>query len=136
MKLFKHAVFIAAVATLLVAGSSLPSGAAARAARHAPPPTAFDGVWSVSIMTAYGDCDSSYRYPLRIWYGRVIKADTDPNYDVGGAVARNGVIAVTVSGGGKTASGTGRLRGNAGAGVWQTSNGTCSGRWTAERRAE
>lgn len=135
MKLFKHAVFAAAMTTLLVAGSSLQSDAVARPARYAPP-TAFDGVWSVSIVTSYGDCDSSYRYPLRIWYGRVTKADNDPNYNVGGAVARNGAIGVTVSGGGRTASGTGRLRGDAGAGVWQTSNGTCSGHWTAERRAE
>jgi len=134
MKLFTHAVLAATMAILLMAGSILPSDAAPRA-RYAPS-RIFDGLWSVSIVTYYGDCDRGYRYPLRIWYGRVIKADNDPNYNVAGAVARNGAISVTVSGGGKTASGGGRLRGNVGAGVWHTSNGECSGRWSAERRAE
>lgn len=135
MTLFTRAVFAATMAVSLVAFSALPTDAAPRAARYAPA-RVFDGLWSVSIVTYYGDCDRGYRYPLRIWYGRVIKADNDPNYNVAGAVARNGAISVTVSGGGKTASGTGRLRGNVGAGVWQTSNGECSGRWSAERRAE
>jgi hypothetical protein len=123
-----NVVFAATTATLLVASSAVNSDAAPR------PTTRFDGIWSVSIVTYYGDCDRGYRYPLRIWYGRVMKADDDPNYQVAGAVGGNGAIGVTVSGGGQTASGTGRLRGNSGAGVWQTSNGRCSGRWSAERR--
>jgi hypothetical protein len=132
MTLFKRAIFAATAALSLLAASGVPSDAVPRAVVT----RAFDGLWSVSIMTYYGDCNRGYRYALRIWYGRVVKADNDPNYNVAGAVARNGAIGVTVSGGGQTASGTGRLRGNSGAGVWQTSNGQCSGRWTAERRAE
>jgi hypothetical protein len=42
---------------------------------------------------------------------------------------------VTVAGGGQAATGTGRLHGNAGAGIWHTTNGRCSGRWTAQRRS-
>jgi hypothetical protein len=121
-------VFVAMAAALLVPAMSEPSAAAPRTS------PAFDGIWSVSIVTYNGDCSRAYRYPLRIWQGRVIKADDDPNYNVAGAVARNGAIGVTVAGGGQTASGTGRLRGNVGAGIWHTSNGECSGRWTAERR--
>jgi hypothetical protein len=122
-------VFAVIAATMLVSSATQPSDAAPRVVRYA-----FDGIWSVSIVTYYGDCNRSYRYPLRIWQGRVIKNDDDPNYNVAGAVARNGAIGVTVAGGGQTATGTGRLRGNVGAGIWQTSNGECSGRWTAERR--
>jgi hypothetical protein len=126
-----NVVLAAAMATLLVASSAVTSDAVAR-----PRPTrAFDGIWSVSIVTYYGDCDRGYRYPLRIWNGRVVKADDDPNYQVAGAVAGSGAIGVTVSGGGKTATGTGRLRGNTGGGIWHTSNGRCSGRWTAARRS-
>ena len=88
----------------------------------------------MTIVTYYGDCNRAYRYPLRIWYGRVVKADSDASYSVDGRVARNGAIAVTVSGNGQTASGVGRLRGAYGAGIWHTSNGQCSGRWTAQRR--
>ena len=126
-----HAIFAATMAALLVAGSVMPSAMAR--ARYVPT-KAFDGLWSVSIVTYYGDCDRGYRYPLRIWDGRVVKADSDPNYEVAGAVARSGAIGVTVAGGGQTASGTGRLTRNYGAGVWRTANGRCSGRWTAERR--
>jgi hypothetical protein len=132
MTLVKRAIFAATVAISLLAASSLPSDAVPRAVLT----RAFDGLWSVSIMTYYGDCNRGYRYAMRIWYGRVVKADNDPNYNLAGAVARNGAIGVTVSGGGQTASGTGRLRGNSGAGIWHTSNGQCSGQWTAERRAE
>lgn len=132
MKRILHAIFAATMAMMLVAGSTLSSSAAPRV-RYAPI-SAFDGLWSVSIVTYNGDCNRGYRYPLRIWQGQVLKADTDPNYNVGGAVARNGAIGVTVAGAGQTATGTGRLIGNSGAGVWHTSNGECSGRWTAERR--
>ena len=133
MKSFLHVISAATMAIALVAGSTLSSDAVPRSARY-PSVKAFDGLWSVSIVTYYGDCDRGYRYPLRIWDGRVLKADNDPNYNLAGAVARNGAIGVTVAGGGQTATGTGRLKGNVGAGIWHTTNGECSGRWTAERR--
>lgn len=132
MKTIFRAIFAAAVATLLVASAPQPSEAVPRPGYTT---MAFDGIWSVEIVTYYGDCNRAYRYSLRIWYGRVIKADDDPNYSVAGLVSRNGAIGVTVSGGGQTATGTGRLRGNYGVGVWHTSNGECSGRWTAQRRS-
>lgn len=128
MKTILRVIFAAAIATLLVASAIQQSNAAPR------PTVAFDGIWSVEIITYYGDCNRGYRYPLRIWQGRVIKADDDPNYNVAGLVARNGAIGVTVSSGSQTATGTGWLRGKVGAGIWHTSNGQCSGRWTAQRR--
>ncbi len=128
MKAIFGAIFAAAMATLLVASAPQPSAAAPR------PNVAFDGIWSVEIITDFGDCNRGYRYPLRVWQGRVIKADDDPNYNVAGIVARNGAIGVTIASGDKTATGTGRLQGNVGAGVWRTSTGECSGRWTAQRR--
>ncbi len=128
MRDFLKVVFAAATVALLVASSAATSNAAART-------RAFDGIWSVSILTYRGDCDRAYRYPLRIWNGRVIKADNDPNYRVAGAVASSGAIGVTVAGGGQAATGTGRLHGNTGAGIWHTTNGRCSGRWTAQRRS-
>jgi hypothetical protein len=30
---------------------------------------AYDGLWSVSIVTEKGDCDRGYRYPIRITRG-------------------------------------------------------------------
>ena len=121
-----------AVAALMAAASIMPSDAAPR--RRATLTNAYDGIWSVSVVTVYGDCDRGYRYPLRIVGGHVLKADDDPVYAVAGAVGRGGVIGVTVAGGGQSAIGYGRLSRNAGRGVWRTSNGRCSGQWTAERR--
>ena len=112
----------AAIATALVA--TIPF--AARAANS------YDGMWTVTIMTQSGTCPSSLRYGVRVIGGRVF--GDDQSYQVNGSVAPNGATRVTVSEQGQSASGTGRLSGNAGAGRWRTSTGQCSGQWTAERR--
>src|SRR3974390_1691810 len=131
MRNLYRTVFAVTAAAFVAASATMPSDAAQR---YRVPSNAFDGLWSVSIMTQYGDCNRGYRYPLRIVDGYVTKADIDPSYGVSGAVARTGAIGVTVSGGGQTASGVGRLGRNAGRGLWRTSNGECRGNWTAERR--
>jgi hypothetical protein len=96
---------------------------------------AFDGLWSVSIHTAYGPCDPTYRYPGRIVGGRVQQADTDFSYQISGAVVASGAIAVTVYRMGQSATGYGRLRGSTGAGRWSAAGNTCYGTWSALRRA-
>jgi hypothetical protein len=133
MRRFLRSTLVALTAAFVLAGWAMPSDAVARNVRPAPS-TAFDGLWSVSIITDNGDCSRAYRYPLRIINGQVLKADDDPNYNVGGAVARNGAIGVTVAGAGQSASGTGRLSRNYGRGIWRTATGECSGEWVAERR--
>jgi hypothetical protein len=91
----------------------------------------YDGLWSVSIVTEKGDCDRGYRYPVRISNGMLANAG-DAVFTITGRVVGTGAITVTVSGGGKTASGSGRLAGNIGTGSW--AGESCSGSWTAERR--
>jgi hypothetical protein len=93
---------------------------------------AYDGVWSVSIVTEKGDCDRGYRYPIRISNGTLANAG-DVSINIAGKVAATGAITVTVSAAGKSASGSGRLSGDIGEGNW--SGGECSGTWTAERRS-
>jgi hypothetical protein len=93
----------------------------------------YDGAWTVTILTQSGNCPSSLRYGVRVERGRVL-ADGQ-SYQVNGSVASNGATRVTVSEQGQSASGTGRLSGNAGAGRWRTSTGQCAGQWTAERRS-
>jgi|SRR5579863_4506927 hypothetical protein len=92
----------------------------------------YDGSWSVTIYTQAGNCPSSLRYGVRVARGRVFT--DDQSYQVNGTVAPNGATRVMVSEQGQSASGTGRLSGNAGAGRWRTSTGQCSGQWTAARR--
>jgi hypothetical protein len=112
----------AAIAAALVA--AIPSGA--RAANI------YDGAWTVTIFTQAGNCPSSLRYGVRVVRGRVL--GDDQSYQVNGSVAANGATRVTVSEQGQSASGTGRLSGNAGAGRWRTSTGQCAGQWNAARR--
>ena len=91
----------------------------------------YDGLWSVSIITQKGDCDPGYRYPIRISKGALVNAG-DSSFNITGKVAQTGAITVTVSAAGKSATGSGRLAGNGGGGLW--TGGACSGWWTAERR--
>jgi hypothetical protein len=116
--------FFTAMAAAAVLFAAIPS--AARAANSN------DGNWSVTIFTQAGNCPSSLRYGVRVVRGRVF--GDDQSYQVNGTVAPNGATRVTVSEQGQSASGTGRLSGNAGAGRWRTSTGECSGQWTAARR--
>src|SRR3954449_6577617 len=91
----------------------------------------FDGIWSVVIVTEKGACDRAYRYPIRIRNGALLAEGSSPA-TINGKVASNGHITVTVSAGSKSATGSGRLSGTAGAGSW--TGGECSGTWEAERR--
>jgi hypothetical protein len=95
----------------------------------AQPP--YDGLWSVLVMTQKGDCDPAYRYPIRIANGQLINAGGNA-VTISGQVAPTGAISVTVSAGGKSAIGEGRLAADEGGGSW--AGGACSGLWTAERR--
>jgi hypothetical protein len=92
---------------------------------------AYDGLWSVSIVTEKGDCDRGYRYPVRITNGQLANAGS-VKVDIVGKVQPTGAITVMVSAAGKSANGTGRLSGDLGEGRW--TGGECSGTWTAERR--
>jgi hypothetical protein len=96
--------------------------------------SAFNGVWSVLIVTDNGPCDRAYRYPIRIANGHVSYAG-QADFDVVGRVARNGAVRVTVSRGNQRANGSGRLGDGWGTGTWRgLGEETCSGRWTAEKR--
>jgi len=109
----------------LVAATTLASTSSFAAPRY-------DGLWSVSIVTEKGDCDRGYRYPIRISNGQLVNAG-DSAFTITGKVGDTGAITVTVSAGGKSATGIGRLAGNEGGGMW--TGGACSGSWTAERRS-
>jgi len=96
---------------------------------------AFDGLWSVSILTQAGPCSASYRYPARIVGGQVRQTGNDFSYQISGAVVASGAILVTVSQGGQSATGYGRLRGASGGGRWTAGGNQCYGTWSAVRRA-
>jgi hypothetical protein len=94
----------------------------------------FDGNWSVLIVTEKGTCDRAYRYPVRITNGSVGYAG-EASFNVVGRVGANGAVTVTVSRGGQSATGTGRMSRSDASGRWTTASGECSGSWSAERRS-
>jgi hypothetical protein len=112
----------------LFAASGLPPQAAAMDRAW----SVFDGAWSLVVETTRGDCPMAIRAGVRILAGQVL-AD-DPSYRVAGRVARSGAVQVTVFAAGQSGGAHGRLWTRAGRGVWRTSSGDCSGKWTAERR--
>jgi hypothetical protein len=119
----------AIAAAVAIAGAVIAGTIIASTASFAVP--RYDGLWSVSIVTEKGDCDRGYRYPVRISNGMLANAG-DAVFTITGRVGGTGAITVTVSAGGRSAIGSGRLAGNSGMGSW--SGGACSGSWTAERR--
>jgi len=115
----------------LAAGLGLAAVAAVGTLPAASAPS-YDGVWSVVIITNSGSCDRAYRYPIRISNGAVLNEGASPA-TINGKVGNNGAVTVSVSGGGKTAQGSGRLHGNLGTGSWR--GGDCAGVWQAEKRS-
>jgi hypothetical protein len=115
-----------AATSLFVAWSASPAPATAQAA--------FNGTWSVLIISNSGPCDRAYRYPLRVANGRVTYAG-QADFTVNGRVAPNGAVRVTVARGSQSASGSGRLVGSSGFGTWRGYGSPgCAGTWTAEKR--
>ena len=101
-------------------------------AAHRGGGSAYDGTWSVAIYTLRGDC-GSVRVAARIVGGRMYSEDQ--SYQASGTVGANGVVRASVAGAGRSASGSGRLSRNSGAGRWWSSRGECAGSWSASRRA-
>jgi hypothetical protein len=118
---------------VLAAAPEAPAAAAKKQPGHAT--SAFDGLWSVLIITEQGTCDRGYRYAIRIKGGRVGHADpTNSSFKISGSVGGGGAARVSVARGSQSAAGSGRLSANGGSGRWKSAKGECSGIWQAERR--
>jgi hypothetical protein len=97
--------------------------------------TAYDGSWSVLILTQSGGCDRAYRYGVQISNG-IVMSESGESVSLQGRVAPNGAIRVSVSSSAGQADGQGHLFRTSGSGTWQGQGpgGTCSGVWQADRR--
>lgn len=95
----------------------------------------YDGSWSVLIVTEKGDCDTAYRYAVSVAGGKVQYAGTS-GFDLGGTVAADGTVKVSIRRGDRGATGSGKLSAQSGSGTWRGigGNSTCAGHWEAERR--
>ena len=97
---------------------------------------AYDGIWSVVILTQSGGCEPEYRYGVRISNGNISNDSGGGPVSLQGNVSPNGAVQVIVSSGGQQAQGEGRLSRVAGSGTWhgEGSGGSCAGVWQAARR--
>ena len=121
-------IFAAAVVASVAAHGTADAARQARVVRAG----AYDGVWSVAFATTVGNCSSTNSVPFTVTGRRVSSAGGGK---VAGGIGRGGSVAVTISVGASTASGSGRLVGNSGAGQWRgiISGDRCSGIWQAMR---
>jgi len=116
----------ALVACLAFAGALLsPPSPASASAR-------FDGQWNLVFVTQRGDCDPSYNFTVDVVNGNI----SHPNIlTFRGRVAPSGAVRASVRVGQKSASGSGKISGRIGRGVWSGSSGQsrCAGTWSAQR---
>ncbi len=94
---------------------------------------AFDGAWTVMIMTQRGTCDSVQRLSIDIRDGAFEYSGS--SLELHGRVSNDGAVQVRVAAGGQNANGTGHLTFHSGSGTWHGAgtSGNCTGRWSAER---
>ena len=117
------------IATSVVALHSIP--ASAKAGRT----PAFDGNWSIEVITEQGVCDRAYRYGIRIEDGQV-HYDGSTDFTVTGQVTSGGAVKGSIARGDDRADVVGKLSRGFGTGSWTTNGSTgCGGTWNAERRS-
>jgi hypothetical protein len=121
----------------IVLGAALVLTGIASAASTASARTAYDGAWSVLIMTKNGSCDPTYRYGVQIDNGIVTYEGGGP-ITMQGRVTPKGAVRVIVQSGSQWADGSGKMTRNRGGGIWkgQGMSTACSGTWLAERRPD
>ena len=91
-----------------------------------------DGTWDLIFVTQRGDCDPTYSFKIDVANGNI----SHPNILIfRGRVAQSGAVVASVRVGRKSASGSGRLSGVSGRGVWSGRSGEtrCVGTWAAQR---
>lgn len=94
--------------------------------------TSYDGPWNLVFHTQRGSCDPTFTFSVNVDAGVV----SHPNLvRFRGNVAKSGAVRASVTVQDKYASGTGKLTGETGRGMWsgRSAGESCSGYWTAQR---
>ena len=92
----------------------------------------YDGPWNLVFHTKKGSCDPTFTFSVNVDAGVV----THPNLvKFRGKVASSGAVHASVTVQDKYASGSGKLTGDSGRGMWRgrAAGESCSGYWTAQR---
>jgi hypothetical protein len=96
--------------------------------------TKFDGNWSLVVVTRNGPCDAAYRFSGQILNGAVVYSGIG-SVAVAGRVRPSGAASLRVASGQSFAVASGHMTTMHGGGTWygRTSEGRCSGTWSAAR---
>ncbi len=96
--------------------------------------TKFDGNWSVVVATRNGPCHASYRFSGQILNGAVVYNGIG-SVSIAGRVRPSGAASLRVASGQSFAVASGHMMAMQGSGTWygRTSEGRCSGTWSAAR---
>jgi hypothetical protein len=98
---------------------------------------AFDGNWTVLVITERGTCDRAYQYKVHVANGQVRYNGDARGVNLAGTVSPSGHVSVSIRLRNQSAEGVGRISDKAGVGSWHgngANNTTCAGTWEAERR--
>lgn len=102
------------------------------AQKRSASPNAYDGRWSVTVITERGPCDRASRLSLGVRNGVIEMGDAMAQ--ASGRVDPRGRVAVRVTNGADELSAYGSLGAGSGSGAWRAPGKQCAGRWVAERR--
>ncbi len=94
---------------------------------------AYDGVYSVEIITDEGSCDKAYRWSVAIVDGRV-SSTGDVVAEASGQIDGRGELSLAFRRNDQVAHAAGRVSGTWGQGTWNSASLKCGGHWRAERR--
>jgi hypothetical protein len=94
---------------------------------------AFDGDWSVEVVTTKGGCQGVFRFPLRVTGGSIIYSGAASTTARGGIDPR-GRVNAQFRNGNDVLDASGHVTQTAGSGSWHSPSRECAGSWTAARR--
>jgi hypothetical protein len=93
---------------------------------------AFDGQWSVELVTMRGDCERSLQWEVGVRANRI--SESGSFGQAVGAVDSLGRVRLQVYNATDRLFASGKLKRGSGAGVWNSPTRACSGRWRAARQ--
>ncbi|WP_026379494.1 hypothetical protein [Afifella pfennigii] len=92
----------------------------------------FDGRWSVTVISEYGDCDRRFAIPVAVREGSVRYTGRFTSR-ASGDVSGEGRVVITFRHEGQVVHATGSLRSTFGNGAWESATLACSGTWIARK---
>jgi hypothetical protein len=115
-----------------ISADAAPRRAAKAKAKRGGGGGGFDGYWSVSLHTSYGNCPAGLRYPVYI-RGGYISNGGGMDAQISGRVDGAGRVRASVYAQGQSGYATGRLSRSYGSGGWRSASAGCGGSWSASR---